>query len=131
MTGKTPEPRQEELRIGIDLVEVGKIRELIEKWGERFKKRVFTDGEIAFCDAMKNRYQSYAGRFSAKEALLKAIGTGLSHGARWKDMEVVDDGRSTPRFSLKGRVAELVGERGVSLSLSHTAEYATAIVVLK
>jgi holo-[acyl-carrier protein] synthase len=103
----------------------------MEEWGDRFRRRVFTDGEIAFCERLKNKHQSYAARFSAKEALLKAVGTGLSHGVRWKDMEVIDDGRSSPRFSLTGVVGELVGGREVSLSISHTEEYATAIVVLR
>lgn len=128
--GITLKAGEEEIQVGIDLVEVGRVQRLIEKWGERFKRRVFTDGEIAFSETLKNKYQSYASRFCAKEALLKAIGTGLSHGVRWKDMEVVDDGRRKPSFSLEGRVAELVGERRVTLSLSHTSEYATAIVIL-
>ncbi|MFQ5904970.1 MAG: holo-ACP synthase [bacterium] len=121
----------EGLQVGIDLVEVARLEHLVEEWGDRFKKRVFTDREIAFCETVKNKYQSYACRFSAKEALLKAIGTGLSHGVRWKDMEVVDDGRSIPGFALEGRVAELVGKRGVSLSLSHTSKYAAAVVIVR
>jgi holo-[acyl-carrier protein] synthase len=124
-------PGLEGFRVGIDLVDVGRVRHLVERWGDSFKNRVFTEGEIVFCERMKNKYQSYAARFSAKEALLKAIGTGLSHGVRWKDMEVVDDGRSTPRFSLSGMVREFVGEREVSLSISHTRDHATAIVVLR
>jgi holo-[acyl-carrier protein] synthase len=118
-------------RVGLDLVEVHRISRLAQDWGDRFTRRLFTEGEIAFCERMKNRYQSYAGRFSAKEALLKAIGTGLSHGARWKDIEVIDDGRSSPQFFLSGVVKELVGGREVSLSISHTEEYAAAVVVLQ
>jgi len=129
--GKIRRPGQEGLKVGIDLVEVVRLQRLIEDWGDRFKKRIFTEREIAFCEAMKNKYQSYAGRFSAKEALLKALGTGLSHGVRWKNMEVIDDGRSIPGFSLEGRVAELVGERDISLSLSHTSKYATAVVLIR
>ena len=128
--GMTPKAGEEQIQVGIDLVEVGRVQRLIEKWGDKFKRRVFTEGEIAFSETLKNKYQSYASRFCAKEALLKAIGTGLSHGVRWKDVEVVDDGRRKPSFSLEGMVAELVGERKVALSLTHTAEYATAIVVL-
>lgn len=128
--GMTPKAGEEQIQVGIDLVEVGRVQRLIEKWGDKFKRRVFTEGEIAFSETLKNKYQSYASRFCAKEALLKAIGTGLSHGVRWKDMEVVDDGRRKPSFSLEGMVAELVGERKVALSITHTSEYATAIVVL-
>lgn len=128
--GITPRAGEKEIRVGIDLVEVERVQRLIEKWGDRFRARVFTDGEIGFSETLKNKYQSYASRFCAKEALLKAIGTGVSHGVRWKDMEVIDDGRRKPCFYLEGKVAELVGGRKVALSLSHTSEYATAIVVL-
>ena len=131
MTKRTLRPELAGFRVGLDLVEVGRIASLAQKWGDRFTRRVFTEAEIAFCERMKNSYQSYAARFSAKEALLKAVGTGLSHGARWRDMEVIDDGRSSPRFSLSGVVRELVGEREVSLSISHTGEYAAAVVVLR
>jgi holo-[acyl-carrier protein] synthase len=118
-------------QVGVDLVEVEKIRRLTLKWGDKFTTRVFTETEIAFCESVKGKYQSYASRFCAKEALLKAIGTGMSHGAKWRDMEIVDDGRSAPNFVLAGKVAEMVGKRNVLLSLSHTKEYATAVVVLK
>jgi holo-[acyl-carrier protein] synthase len=128
LIGKTHSPAG--FRIGVDLVDVKRVERLSKEWGERFTRRVFTEGETAFCERLKNKYQSYAARFSAKEALLKAIGTGLSHGVRWRDMEVVDDGRSTPRFSLSGRVAELVDSRGVILSISHTKEYAVAVVII-
>jgi len=128
--GMTPKAGEEQIQVGIDLVEVGRVQRLIEKWGDKFKRRVYTEGEIAFSETLKNKYESYASRFCAKEALLKAIGTGLSHGVRWKDMEVVDDGRRKPSFSLEGMVAELVGGRKVALSLTHTSEHATAIVVL-
>ncbi len=128
MTGRTHSPGG--FRVGIDLVDVRRVERISEEWGERFTRRVFTEREAVFCERLKNKYQSYAARFSAKEALLKAIGTGLSHGVKWRDMEVVDDGRSTPRFSLSGRVAELVDTRGIFLSISHTKDYAVAVVII-
>jgi holo-[acyl-carrier protein] synthase len=131
LTERTLRPELGGFRVGLDIVEVSRISRLAEEWGDKFMRRLFTEAEIAFCEQLKNKHQSYAARFSAKEALLKAIGTGLSHGARWKDMEVVDDGRSSPRFSLSGVVGELVGKREVSLSISHTEEYAAAVVVLR
>ncbi|MCH7761670.1 holo-ACP synthase [candidate division TA06 bacterium] len=116
--------------VGVDLVEIPRIRETIERWDGRFLKRVFTPREIEFCEGRRNKYQSYAARFAAKEAILKAIGTGMYGGVRWKDMEILDDERSQPQVFLEGLVKELVGRRKVLLSLSHTGSSALAFVLL-
>ena len=116
--------------VGVDLVEIHRIRETIERWDGRFAKKIFTPGEIEYCEGRKGRYQSYAARFAAKEALLKAIGTGMVGGIRWKDMEILEDEESKPRVRLEGRVKELIGNREVLLSLSHTGNMAIAFVIL-
>jgi holo-[acyl-carrier protein] synthase len=116
--------------VGVDLVEIHRIRETIERWNGKFVKRIFTPGEIEFCEGRRNPYQSYAARFAAKEAILKAIGTGMYGGVRWKDMEILDNEHSQPGVHLEGRVKELVGSRKVLLSLSHTGTSALAFVVL-
>ena len=119
---------------GVDLAEVPRIRRSIERYGERFLQRIFTPGERAYVDSKYNRYERYAARFAAKEAAMKAIGTGWKAGVTWQDCEVVNlpGGKPTLRFS--GRAAEIAGALGVkwvSLSLSHTADLAIAQVILE
>lgn len=118
------------IRVGIDIVETARIRSTIERFKERFLERVFTDAEIAFCDAKSDPYQSYGARFAAKEAILKALGTGKSRGMRWKDMEILDDEHSRPTARLYGRVKELTHGK-LHLSLSHTSASAIAVCILE
>lgn len=118
------------MRVGIDIVETQRIRATIERFRERFLKRVFTNREIEFCENRPNSYESYGARFAAKEAILKALGTGKSKGIRWKDMEILDDEDSRPTAKLYGRLRELVdGE--LHLSLSHTRNFAIAVCILE
>ncbi|MBM3241537.1 holo-ACP synthase [Candidatus Poribacteria bacterium] len=121
------------LEIGVDLVEVERIRDISLKWGDKFEKRVFTPREIAYCNSKKSRYQSLASRFAAKEAVFKALGTGWCLGLRWQDVEVVNDSLGKPNIILSGEAqqrAELMGAKKVMVSLSHTKKYAVAYVVL-
>ena len=120
--------------IGIDLIEVPRIRQALSrpKTGERFKARVFTDGEIAYCERRRvTSAQSYAARFAAKEATMKALGRGFGGGLGWREIEVVR-GRGAPRLILSGAAQRLAVERGIErlhLSLTHTAEQAIAYVI--
>jgi holo-[acyl-carrier protein] synthase len=119
---------------GIDIAEVPRIRHAIERFGERFLQRIFTAGEIRYCDAKANRIERYAARFAAKEAAMKALGTGWNHGVRWRDCEVVRMPGGRPTISFHGRAAEFAARLGVknaALSLSHTAEQAIAQVILE
>src|SRR5215469_5934392 len=119
---------------GIDLAEVPRIREVIERHGERFLKRVFTEGEIQYCESKANRIERYAARFAAKEAGMKAIGTGWNHGVRWRDIEVCRQPGGRPTLAFHGKAAEFaakLGTKNVALSLSHTAEQAIAQVILE
>ena len=116
--------------VGIDLVEVERIRQVIERHGDRFVKRVFTDQEWMYCQRKKNCYLSLSARFAAKEAVFKVLGTGWSHGVQWKDVEVLNDDRGKPEIVLYGRAKELAGERKVLVSLTHTGEYAAAVAML-
>ncbi|MBC8234973.1 holo-ACP synthase [bacterium] len=121
------------LEIGVDLVEVKRIRDICLKWGDRFEKRVFTPREIAYCNSKKSPYQSLASRFAAKEAVFKALGTGWCLGLRWQDVEVVNDSFGKPNIILNSeaqRRAELMGVQKVMVSLSHTKQHAVASVVL-
>jgi len=119
---------------GIDIAEVPRIRHAIERFGDRFLQRIFTAGEIHYCDAKANRIERYAARFAAKEAAMKALGTGWNHGVRWRDCEVVRMPGGRPTISFHGRAAEFAARLGVknaALSLSHTAEQAIAQVILE
>ena len=119
---------------GVDIAEVDRIRESIERFGERFLRRVFTDGEIEYCDRKAGRFESYAARFAAKEAGMKALGTGWSHGVRWRDIEVVRPRGQRPTIQFHGQAAafaEKLGARNIALSITHTREQALAHVILE
>src|SRR5919197_635284 len=119
---------------GIDIAEVPRIAEAIKRHGERFLRRVFTEGEINYCDSKANRVERYAARFAAKEAAMKALGTGWNNGVRWRDVEVcrAPGGRPTIVFhGVAAQVAARMKANHVALSLSHTAEQAIAQVILE
>jgi holo-[acyl-carrier protein] synthase len=119
---------------GTDLAEVGRIRDAIARFGRRFVERVFTAAEIAYVERKANRFERYAGRFAAKEAGMKAIGTGWRRGVRWQDFEVANlpSGKPTLRFHGEAaRIAAAIGVKNVSLSITHTAELGMAFVVLE
>jgi holo-[acyl-carrier protein] synthase len=119
---------------GIDIAEVPRIRQAIERFGERFLQRIFTASEVRYCDSKANRVEHYAARFAAKEAAMKALGTGWNHGVRWRDCEVTRLPGGRPTISFHGKAAEFaakLGVRNAALSLSHTAEQAIAQVILE
>ncbi len=119
---------------GIDIEEVSRIRGAIERHGRRFVERIFTPGEVAYAEQAVNRYERYTARFAAKEAAMKALGTGWDHGVRWVDVEVVSEPRSRPNLRFHGRAADLAASlacRSISLSLSHTRQAAVAQVILE
>jgi holo-[acyl-carrier protein] synthase len=119
---------------GIDLAEVDRIRQAAERYGQRFIKRIYTDAEVAYVERKANRFERYAARFAAKEAGMKALGTGWRLGVRWRDFEVVNLPSGRPTLRLHGRAAEIAGQLGVksvSLSLTHTAETGMAFVILE
>ena len=119
------------LGIGIDLAEQKRIRLAFERFGPRFRDRVFTEPEIAFCEAVADKYSSYAARFAAKEAFSKALGTGLRGVIAWRDIQVNDNERSRPTIAVFGYARRLLGKRRVHVSLSHTSDYAAAVVVIE
>lgn len=118
---------------GIDLVEVARIRELLERHADRFKPRTFTAGEIAYCDACADPAMHYAARFAAKEAAAKALGTGLwsEAGVNWTDIEVTRAESGRPGLVFHQNAATLTSGLRAHLSLSHTKEHAIAQVVLE
>jgi holo-[acyl-carrier protein] synthase len=120
---------------GVDLCEVDRIERAIRSGhGRRLVERVFTPGEIAYAERRAHPYERYAARFAAKEAGMKALGTGWRGGLAWRDLEVVNlsSGRPTLRFHAKAlEIAEQLKVRSVSLSLTHTAQQAMALVILE
>jgi holo-[acyl-carrier protein] synthase len=119
--------------IGIDLVQIPRMRDVIARWDERFLRRVFTEGEIAYCRARRDPVPHFAARFAAKEAATKALGTGLSLGVRWRDVEVCRERGQPPRVVLHGRAREMSlarGGRHMLLALTHDGDYALAQAML-
>ena len=118
------------LTTGVDIIEISRVREVLERYGQRFLDRVFTHGEIENC---RGRAPNLAARFAAKEATMKALGTGV-RGVGWKDIEVVRASSGAPSVELHGRAeqrARQLGVKEISLSLSHSREYAIAFVVVQ
>jgi len=120
--------------IGIDLAEVDRIRQAIERHGQRFIERIYTEKEIAYVERKANKYERYAARFAAKEAGMKAVGTGWKRGVRWRDFEVTNMPSGRPTLQLHGeaaKFAENLGVRNIALSITHTAAQGMAIVILE
>ena len=116
------------LSTGVDIVEIPRVRGVLGRYGRRFLERIFTEGEIAYC---RGRAPNLAARFAAKEATMKALGTG-TRGVGWKDIEVLRKESGEPHIRLHGRAearAQRLGVVEISLSLSHCQEYAVAFVV--
>lgn len=119
---------------GVDLAEVPRIKASIERYGERFIQRIYTPREIAYVERKANKFERYAARFAAKEAGMKAIGTGWRRGVRWQDFEVANLPSGKPTLLLHGvaaKFAEKLGVKNVSLSLTHTRELGMAHVILE
>ena len=119
---------------GIDIAEVPRIAAAIERFGQRFITRIYTPTEIRYCASKANRFERYAGRFAAKEAGMKALGTGWNHGVRWRDIEVLRQPGQRPTVVFHGRAAEFAQKLGVvnaSLSITHSADQAFAQVILE
>jgi len=119
---------------GIDLTEIPRIRNSMERFGDRFLNRIFTPGEKAYCLRKKNAAESFAARFAAKEAAAKALGTGISYGVTWLEIEVTREPSGRPGLAFHGRAAQIATGMGVTraaLSLTHTGVLAMASVLLE
>jgi holo-[acyl-carrier protein] synthase len=119
---------------GIDLVEIGRIQQSLERYGQRFLNRVYTSAEQAYCLRKRKAAESLAARFAAKEAGAKALGTGISRGVNWLEIEVGREPGGRPILRLYGRAAEIAQRMGIAhtaLSLTHTADLAMASVLME
>lgn len=123
-----------ELLLGTDIIEVDRVKRAIENGNGRFSKRVFTQEEIEYCESRSaSRYQSYAARFAAKEAVSKAFGTGIGSNASFSEIEIIKDSRGKPYVRLSGKAKEFydsIGATGISITLSHCREYAVAYAAI-
>lgn len=119
---------------GVDIVETERIAQALDRHKERFFRRLYTPGEIAYCEKFKNKAERYAARFAAKEAAFKALGTGWREGVRWLDVEVTHEPGGKPLLSMTGRalkLAEQLGVKRTQVSISHTDRYSLAQVIFE
>ena len=119
--------------IGTDIIEISRIKAVMEK-DIGFREKIFTEGEIRYCETMKHKFENYAARFSAKEAFMKAIGTGWRFGIRFADIDVYHDEYGKPLIRLSGKAEELAKKEGISkihVSLTHVRELANAVVIIE
>ena len=120
--------------IGIDIIEVDRMQRSVQRFGESFLNRIFTERELKYCNKKSNRYQLFAVIFAAKEALLKAIGTGLRDGISWQEIEIINDKFGKPVIYSRGKCGRIIRKLCVSrilISLSYTDIYGVALVVLE
>jgi holo-[acyl-carrier protein] synthase len=120
--------------LGVDIAEVARLKTAIERRGQSFLRRIFTPAEIAYCERFKNKFERYAGRFAAKEAAMKALGTGWRGGVRWVDLEVVREASGRPTMAISGqarKIAERLGVNRIVLSITHTEAQALAQVIFE
>ncbi|HAV24286.1 MAG: holo-[acyl-carrier-protein] synthase [Ignavibacteria bacterium GWA2_55_11] len=117
--------------IGVDVVDIQRMKETLVEQGDAFRRRVFTEAEIDYCDRKPRPYENYAARFAAKEAVSKALETGWSGTFRWKDVEVLNDPSGAPKVGLKNETAKLLEGHRVHLTLSHSESTVVAFVVIE
>lgn len=118
--------------LGTDIVEISRIGQMIERHGDTFLNRVFTETENEYCGSKKNKEQHYAGRWAAKEAVMKTLGTGFIKGIGWKNIEVINLQSGKPTIVISGGVEQHAGEMGIDeilITISHSREFATATAI--
>jgi holo-[acyl-carrier protein] synthase len=120
--------------LGLDIAEIDRIEAAIKRHGAPLLERIFTPAEVSYCERHKNRFERYAARFAAKEAAMKALGTGWSRGVRWRDIEVSREPGGKPTLRLAGaarQIADGLGVKNVSLSITHSGNLALAQVIFE
>jgi holo-[acyl-carrier protein] synthase len=117
--------------IGVDIIEIGRIRQSIESIGDHFVQKVFTPAEIAYCNTKAHRFQHYAARFAAKEALSKALSLGWAGEFRWKNVEITNAPSGQPHITLHGALREHLAGATIMLSMSHSESHVVAMVMIE
>jgi holo-[acyl-carrier protein] synthase len=117
--------------IGIDIIEIERIASSVEKFGDKFLNKIFTEGELEYCLSKKNKAQHLAARFAAKEAISKALTTGWNADFRWKDVEIYNEKSGLPRVRLLGKLNSFIGDdKELKISMSHSDNYVTCVAIL-
>ena len=117
--------------IGIDIIEIERIRKSIEKFEDIFLNKIYTESELKYCLSKKNKYQHLAARFAAKEAIAKALSTGWSKGFRWKDVEIFNEKSGMPNVTLKGNLKDFLGDgKSLKITMSHSEHYVTCFAII-
>jgi len=120
--------------LGLDIAEIDRIEAAIARHGAPFVERLYTPREVSYCEKHKNKFERYAGRFAAKEAAMKALGTGWRQGVRWRDIEVVREPSGKPTLLLEGvarEFADRMGVKNISLTITHSGNFALAQVIFE
>ncbi len=120
--------------LGVDVTEIDRIEAAISRWGRAFLERLFTPAEIRYCERHRNRAERFAGRFAAKEATMKALGTGWARGVRWIDIEVVREPSGKPTLKLSGAtraIADELGVKNIAMTITHAGNTALAEVIFE
>jgi len=120
--------------LGLDIAEIDRIEAAITRHGAPILERLYTPAEAAYCESHRNKFERYAGRFAAKEAAMKALGTGWRRGVRWRDIEVIRERSGKPSLALKGtanRIAEELGTKNIFLTITHSGNLALAEVIFE
>jgi holo-[acyl-carrier protein] synthase len=120
--------------LGLDIAEIDRIEAAITRHGAPILERLYTPAEVAYCESHRNKFERYAGRFAAKEAAMKALGTGWRRGVRWRDIEVIRERSGKPSLALKGaakRIAEGLGVKNISITITHSGNLALAEVIFE
>ena len=117
--------------LGIDIIEISRIKKSVEKYGDRFLNKVFTSEEIKYCNSKYNKYQHYAARFAAKEAVYKALASGWKEGLRWKDIEILNDSQGMPSINSSGKLQSFINNgTQLKISISHSENYVTSVAII-
>lgn len=117
--------------IGIDIIEIERIQNSVEKFKDTFLNKIYTQTELDYCLSKKNKYQHLAARFAAKEAIAKAVATGWSKGFRWKDIEIFNESSGMPNVTLYGNLKKFLGEnKALKITMSHSKHYVTCFAII-
>jgi holo-[acyl-carrier protein] synthase len=120
--------------LGLDIAEVDRIADALTRHGAAMLERLYTPREVAYCESHKQKFERYAARFAAKEAAMKALGTGWTHGVRWRDIEVANTRAGKPTLQLEGaarQIADSMGVKNISVSITHSGNLAIAQVIFE
>ncbi|MFC2103154.1 holo-ACP synthase [Bacteroidota bacterium] len=119
------------LGIGTDIIEIGRIKRSIENYGENFLKKIYTPAEIEYCQTKVNKYQHYAARFAAKEAVYKALASGWQRSISWQDLEIFNESNGMPNVKIFGKLKKfLSSDKSLKISMSHSENYVTCVAIV-